>query len=172
MAVQNENASILCLLIDAGLNINIADRLQRTPLHWAALNRSLHVAKVLFDAGANVALKDCFDRTTLDMSLHSYETALTVLLLDHGAWPSGKGLQLALYAAAEQGSAHLVERLVIAGADPLKKGMYGQTPFHYAENRGNYETAKTILTLCEGRGSLKKSSTEAVSLVLKENDPK
>ena len=151
LAVKNKHMPILRLLIDAGVNINAIDRLKRTPLHWAALEDNYSAAECLLDAGADLDLKDDYEQTALDISLASLNSALTVLLLERGAQPPKKRLQTVLCMAAQWGSGNLVKKLVDTGADPLKKDTYGQSPFHFAENAENVETARMILMLCEER---------------------
>ena len=149
-AVQNDHLVILRHLVAAdGIDLNIQDRLQRTPLHWAAIHHNYDAAECLLDAGAEVDLKDHFDETPLAMSISGSTYGLAALLLEHGAWPPQERLQVALCAAAQWGSKELVKKLVAGGADPRKKDSFGQTPFHLAEYAENEETAKMILLLCE-----------------------
>ena len=151
LAVQGEYTQIVQLLIDAGVDVNTMDRLERTPLHWCALDNNYAAAERLLDAGADFELEDHFEETALNIAMSNPYSALTVLLLEHGATPPDTRLQTALFAAAQWGSADLVKRLVEAGADPLKKDNYGSSPFHYAESGENQEAAKIILELCEER---------------------
>jgi len=151
LAVQGAHTQILQLLVDAGANVNTLDRLERTPLHWCALDQNYSAAECLLDEGADVELKDHYEETALHIALSNPNSALTVLLLEHGAIPPDTRLQAALFAAAQWGSADLVKRLVEVGADPLKKDNYGSSPFHYAQSGENEETAKMILKLCEER---------------------
>ena len=165
-AVQNDHIDVLRHLVSAEtINLNIADRLERTPLHWTALHDNYAGAECLLDAGAKIDLQDHFQETPLTISLlrtGSYH--LAALLLRHGAWPIPKLLQVALCAAAEWGTEDLVKKLVAGGADPRKKDTYGQTPYHLAEYVGNDETAKMILLLCEEHERDRKGSVEHTSI--------
>lgn len=149
-AVQNFHTAPLRLLASAeSINVNIPDRLLRTPLHWTALYGNYEAAECLLEAGADVSLKDHFGSTALDTSLYNRQYKLAVLLLEHGAWPPDELIQVALCATVCWGSKDLVKRLVAGGADPWKKDQYGQSPYHLAEEAENEETAKMILLLCE-----------------------
>lgn len=150
--VLNSHTDLIRLLASAeSINVNILDRLLRTPLHWAALYGNCPAAECLLDAGADVSLKDHFDQTALDVSLHGRHSELAVILLEHGAWPPETLLQVGLCAAVRWGSKDLVKRLVAGGADPWKKDQYGQSPYHLAKEAENEETAKMILLLYDER---------------------
>ena len=163
-AVQNDHIDVLRHLVLAEtINLNITDRLERTPLHWTALYDNYDAAECLLDAGAKVDLEDHFQETPLIISLHRNSSySLAALLLQHGAWPANKWLQVALCAAAQWGTGDLVKRIVAGGADPRKKDIHGQTPYHMAEYWENEETAKMILLLCEEHERDRKGSAEEV----------
>ena len=167
-AVRNDHISVLRHLVLADtIDLNITDRLGRTPLHWTALDDNYDAAECLLDAGAKVDLEDHFQETPLVISLHkSGSYSLAALLLQHGAWPANKWLQVALCAAAQWGTGDLVKRIVAGGADPRKKDIHGQTPYHMAEYWENEETAKMILLLCEEHERDRKGSTEDVGTEL------
>ena len=42
------------LLVDAGANVNLCDRKQNYPLHWAATKGSIDVINILLNAHANL----------------------------------------------------------------------------------------------------------------------
>ncbi len=171
LAVQNDRITLLHLLLDAKVDVNIIDRLERTPLHWTALYNNYEAAECLLDAGADVDMKEHFEETALDISLYGLNTSLPVLLLEHGARPPEKRLQITLCAAAQWGSGDLVQRLVAAGADPQKKDSDGQSPFHLAEYAENKETAQMILRLCEERERERQGLTEEVQVALRGSRP-
>ena len=154
-AISNFHTDVLKLLLSAkDINVNIRDRLKRTPLHFAAMNNDFYATKCLLDAGASVHVQDHFEDTPLDHSLTSRYDDVSILLLNHGALPSKDTLQLAMWMVAEKGDPELARRLVKDGADPGKKDVYGQTPYHIADYFGNKETAKEILVLCERRAEV------------------
>lgn len=67
------------------------------------------------------------------------------------------------------GSAGLVKKLVDAGADPLKKERWGESPYHAASYTDNKETAEMILTLCEERRQSRQSSAEDVNVAVRDS---
>ncbi|KAL8824082.1 MAG: hypothetical protein Q9191_005313 [Dirinaria sp. TL-2023a] len=167
LSISNHHADILELLVTAGADLNAMDRLKRTPLHWTTLYNDYKAAECLLGAGAKADLRDHFGDTALDYGLINGYYDLAVLLLEHGAWPKATGLQKSLYAAAMYGSAGLVKKLVDAGADPLKKERWGESPYHAAGYTDNKETAEMILILCEERGQSTQSSAEDMNLAVR-----
>lgn len=167
-AVSHDHMDILGHLVLAEtINLDVTDRLERTPLHWTALHDNYAAAEYLLDAGAKVDLEDKFHETPLVISLHRTSSyRLAALLLQHGAWPPNVWLQVALCAAAQWGTGDLVKKIVAVGADPRKKDIHGQTPYHMAEYWENEETAKMILLLCEEHERDRKGSAEDVGTEL------
>lgn len=49
-----------------------------------------------------------------------------------------------IHVAAMKGNTEIVKRLIVSGADVLKKDDYGETPFMIATRRHNPETAAVI----------------------------
>jgi len=169
IAIQSRHLDILSLLIDAGANLNAIDRLQRTPLHWTSLYDNFEAAVRLLDAGASAGLEDHFEETALDISLSYRYYDLVALMLEHGAWPKAGKLQVALYAVAMYGSAALVENLVNAGANPLHKDSYGQSPYHAAQDMENKEAADMILSLCARRRQSSQDSAEKINIPIRDD---
>lgn len=169
IAIQSRHLDILSLLIDAGANLSATDRLQRTPLHWTSLYDNFEAAVCLLDAGASAGLEDHFEETALDISLSYRYYDLVALMLEHGAWPKAGKLQVALYAVAMYGSAALVENLVNAGANPLHKDSYGQSPYHAAQDMENKEAADMILSLCERRRQSSQDSAEKINIPIRDD---
>lgn len=150
--VQNFYIDVLRLLVSAKeINVDIADRLLRTPLHWTAFYGNYQAAKSLLNAGAAVNSTDHFGETALDVSLYKRRSRLAVLLLEHGAWPQEHLMQVALCEVVRFGSKDLVKKLVADGAEPWKKDRYGQSPYHLVAEAENEETAKIIMQLCDER---------------------
>ena len=174
IAVKEGHLEILEMLIEAGVDVNTQDRLERTPLHWCQLYYNYPAAESLLEANARVDLKDHFGETALDSSLAKRRWEMTVLLLQHGAQPTRKGLQQALFAVAVAGSgddmSHLVRKLVKAGANPLQKDYYGRSPYHLAEEYDNAETAKTILAVIAEREQSGEDVADELVTAIRETD--
>ena len=76
--------TIIALL---GLSVNSKDstELDRTPLHLAAIEGQVAVAKLLIDRGSDVAALDRLQLTPLQIAARSGHVAVAQLLLDRGS---------------------------------------------------------------------------------------
>jgi Ankyrin repeats (many copies) len=64
------NVQVVKLLLEAGVNMNTTDKLERTPLMYALWYGNLQVAKLLLEAGANAHTTDKRGRTPLHVIDH------------------------------------------------------------------------------------------------------
>jgi ankyrin repeat protein len=123
---------------------------KETPLHWAACNGHLAVAKVLLSHGANVSPLDNRDNTPLDNAFIYDRNEMVRLLLTNGAKVNRKDSlgRTPLYWAIEHKRLEMARILLAAGADvntletggSRQNGAWGpsrQTPLHIAAARGN-----------------------------------
>lgn len=168
IAVREDHLEILEMLIEAGADVNTQDRLERTPLHWCQMYYNYPAAESLLEANARVDLKDHFGDTLLELSLAKRRWRMTVLLLGHGAQPTRKGLQQALFAVAAYGDEVLVKKLVKDGANPLQKDYYGRSPYHFAEEYDNPETANAILTVIAEREQFGEDAVDELGTAVRE----
>ena len=145
-AAQNGHSQIVQLLLEAGIDINIADddkdddgqdehyehfRNRRTALHEAAGNGHLEVVTLLLEAGAHKDAVDCSGRT-------------------------------ALHDAAMRGHSEVVKLLLEASADKDAADICGTTALHMAFYRGHSEIVKLLLEAG--------AKTDAVALIAAAQD--
>jgi ankyrin repeat protein len=102
----------------AGDNPNLGDRQGFTPLHLAAQEWSVDVARLLLDHGAEVDRQNMFGNTPLFVSVFN-----------------------------SKGRGDLIELLRKRGADPFKANQAGQTPVDLARLIGNYDVAQFFADL-------------------------
>jgi ankyrin repeat protein len=100
-------------LIAAGSAVNARDRDGFTPLHFAAQEHAVTIARLLIDSGADI---DAANR--------------------HGNTP----LFTAVFNSSGRGE--MIELLRAAGADPHLANASGQTPVGRASLIGNYDVAR------------------------------
>jgi ankyrin repeat protein len=65
------------LLIGAGANVDLCDRKQNTPLHWASQKGSVEIVEILLKAHAN---PNCINHQVTLMRIVDREAILFVLL--------------------------------------------------------------------------------------------
>lgn len=72
------------MLLDKDANINHRDRMERTPIHWAAVTKDLPLLKFLLERGAKINDQDLKVHTPLHLAGRS-DKLLIRYLLDHSA---------------------------------------------------------------------------------------
>jgi ankyrin repeat protein len=72
-------------LLDAGANINSANRTGFTPLHHAAEAGSKEAAKVLITNGANLTLRNVYEQTPEQTATASHHPEIAEILLQAAA---------------------------------------------------------------------------------------
>lgn len=124
-----------------------------TPLHLAAEDGSLEIAKLLLDHGANIAAQDSSKRTPLDRAADHGHPDVVKLLVERGADAAGRldawfdgnsGTNLLLWAVGMQ-RPDLVALAVKAGIDIECEGKLWQRPTHYAARNGDIPTLEVLL---------------------------
>ena len=69
-----------------GASVNVQDAIGCSPLHYAAWNNNLKMAKLLLGMGADVNIKDNLQRRPLHFAVERSESvSITTILLAHGA---------------------------------------------------------------------------------------
>ncbi len=128
---------------------NAKDKLQTTPLHYAALYGNATSMKVLLEAGADANAQDNREATPLLYAAYSFEK--TKLLVEHGARvkvAAKNGMSPLDIAAVVHGNAPTVRYLLEHGAkvtppaSATRRGSYVLTD---AAERGDPETLKLLL---------------------------
>ena len=112
--------------------INISDRWQSTPLHWAARLEDNDIVKTLIDAGASVRARDMYGNTPLHCAAESWNEVL------HPRWNRDKERQLV-------SSESIVVLLIESGADINAVNKYDFTPLHEAARSGDIEVAEILI---------------------------
>ncbi len=121
----------------------------RTPLHYAALNGQLEVARWLIEHGADVGVEagrnlNGHGPTPLHEAVRRGHMSVVRLLLDAGADVNAPGYGFSPLNGAK--SVEMACLLLSHGADVNGKAWHdGSTPLHYAAADGNLELVKLLI---------------------------
>lgn len=139
------NMSLLVILLEHNININLKDKQGRTPLHIAIRERYQEGTDVLLHAGVDVNIQDNYGNTPLHESIHS--SHIVSALLDHGALPNVRNsdLETPLHLAVRERNKPVVELIISGGGDVNAKNKYENTPLHIAVVDGSYDIIKLLL---------------------------
>jgi ankyrin repeat protein len=125
-------------LLDAGADVNAANRRRSTPLHWALHDEAK--VRLLLSRGAAVNTKQVDGRTPLYIAASMADGAsLVKLLLENGANPSlatANGMT-PLMAASVRGDVAVAKQLVDKGIDVNIKNGAGETALMFAGTNGS-----------------------------------
>jgi len=135
------------ILIEAGADINGADKFGDTALSLAAWRGKSELVDLLLEKGATVPASGQKWRDLLSMTASKGLTNLFGRLTGKSQdlkAIAGSGENL-LHAAAQGGAVEIVEALVNRGFDPAERDNYGWTPLHYAALDGRTEAARKLI---------------------------
>lgn len=135
-AVRSERTEIMEVLLKAGANPNVQNRLGQTALHRCY---SLQTTKALVDAGAEVELANFKGETALDRAVACGSSMLdiAILLLENASPRTVRATSsVLLYTAAAGHDIKKVSGLLAKGASlkyrDMRKVPHGATPLHQA----------------------------------------
>ena len=80
-----KDGSVLRLLLEHGADINVQNRVGRTPLHRASFNGALEVVRLLLVHGADAEVKSVVGETALQEAADRGRDEVVKLLREHGA---------------------------------------------------------------------------------------
>jgi ankyrin repeat protein len=132
---------------------NSLDRAGRSPLHYAAQEPDLSLAKRLILEGCDVNLPDRHGWTPLHFAAQEKDLAFASLLLDSGALvdpqDSHGNTPLSTAVFNSRGNGELIKLLREHGADPYLKNNHGVSPLGLSRNIANYDVAQFFRDLPE-----------------------
>lgn len=142
--------SVVEYLIDQKkIDVNIKDKTEMTPLHWACQNGYLNIATLLFSKGADMHAKCRGGSTPLFIAASHGQSRLVSWLVGVSAdanaiLTSGRNI---LHCAAKGGNPDVLKnlpRLSVGFNDQDKNGF---TPIHVAASEGNVKFCEALLKI-------------------------
>ncbi len=131
------------------------DRLGRTPLHYAAVEGKLAVAKRLLAKGANPSLPDDNGWTPLHFAAQRDHAGLVEILLDAGAEvearDSNGNTPLFHAVFAYQNNGDVITLLCTRGANAKRKNSHGVSPLGMSKDLEDRDMTKRLLALLQPR---------------------
>jgi len=112
--------------LDKGVDVNVQDSVEITPLHVAAARGRLEVAELLIVRGAKINLTNYWNQTPLHAAVNC-------------------GNPITGDAEVTRGRYEIAKLLISRGAHLEDKDDFGQTPLHAAASGGNADIVKLLL---------------------------
>ena len=85
-AARSGNLTKLKEALNAGVEVNVVDKLGRTPLHYAAFSGYVSIARILLEKGADInAVDKAKQWTPLFFAVYKHQKAMIKLLIERGA---------------------------------------------------------------------------------------
>lgn len=126
--------------------VDVKDRLNNTPLHYAALYGSTESVRILLDRGADVKARNKSDATPLIYGAYNFEKAR--MLVEKGSEVNARSaadMTPLLVAVSVHGNAATVRYLIAKGADVKGAGPQGSDALQTAAGKGDVEMMRLLL---------------------------
>jgi ankyrin repeat protein len=127
-------------------SVNVKDRLDATPLHYAAIYGSVESVRILVERGANVNARNKSAATPLIYAAYNFDK--TRLLVEKGADVNARSaadMTPLLVAVSTHGNTATVKYLIDKGADVKAKGPLGSDALQLAAYKGDTEMIRLLL---------------------------
>ena len=141
MTVQNRDGKVAVaeLLLGCGAEVDARDKMERTPLHFAAQQGHLELVRLLLEHHADVLAVDHEDHTFLDVAWASGHKEVVDVNAQY------EGGRTALHIAAQHGDTKLMSWLIQRELDPNVEDEDQETPLFPASRNGKLEAARLLL---------------------------
>jgi serine/threonine-protein phosphatase 6 regulatory ankyrin repeat subunit A len=131
-AAAGGRVEIMALLLNAGADVNVVDKWERTACHYAVSNGHLAALEFLIMRGANLGARDHEKNSLLSRAICRRSDKFAIALLDAGAPLDGLNLDELVRAAAK--SPALIKSLLARGVNVCHlRNSSGQTPCHVVD---------------------------------------
>lgn len=170
--------TLVSMLIDRGLDVNLRDDIGSTPLHNAVLAENLETVRLLLGRGADINAKDSMGLTALHKAVAGGRLSAIRLLLDSGADIEAKDAvgrtpMHLLVCFAEHGAA-VMDILLQCGANIDSRDDTGETPLGSAV-QNSFESIDIVKLLLQKSANVNLADDDGYSplhrVCLHQNSP-
>ncbi len=146
-AAEDQNLTMIQMLLEQKADVNAAQADGMTALHWATYHDDVKTVKQLVAAGADAKAATRYGVTPLSLACTNGNTPIVELLLESGADANSKlpGAETALMTASRTGRLGPVKALISRGADVNARERKGQTALMWAAADGHVEVVDALL---------------------------
>jgi hypothetical protein len=168
-SVEDNNQDAVQIFLSCGVDLEVRDDRNWTPLMAAAFNGNDEFAKLLIKCGARVTTQDKNGYTPLHWAAYNGHVDLLKLLMEKGAEPNTQSQfgWTALMQAATRGHVLACAYLIFRGADVNLASSDGWTSLHKAANNGHIEVVKLLLKHGANRYAQYQDGSTPIDLAIK-----
>ncbi len=146
-AAKNADWEAVRVLLEQGVDVNVAAADGTTALHWASYWDDVVGAELLIRGGADPGAANDLGATPLWNAALNGSSAMVRSLLEAGADPNAALIlgETVVMTAARSGNADVVGQLLAEGADPNVSAARGQTALMWAAAQGHSDVVGALL---------------------------
>jgi len=146
LAIENHHLGVVRELLRLGADPDQSAQGNLRPVHFAVIQRQLHVLHWLLREGVTLEARDIHGTTALMYAVRQDDERLATTLLRAGAAVDGlePGNWSPLMQAAFQGSRRMAQLLLYYGAFRERVSVYGLTAAKAAEQKGFLQLARLL----------------------------
>ena len=158
ISTNNNQADLVNMLLSRGLDLEVSNNFQMTPLHMAVAHNNKPAVVALLSRGASLATKDCEGETALHYAarLQSVQSGILSMLLKHGASIDAVNNSgyTPLIVAFRKGNEPAVVALLEGGASLACADSKGNTALHHVAILTNNNPADLVNMLLKHGASV------------------
>jgi hypothetical protein len=168
-SVEDNNQNAIQVFLSCGVDLEVRDDRNWTPLMVAAFNGNEEFAKLLIKCGARVSTQDKNGYTPLHWAAYNGHVNMIKLLIEKNAEPDipSQFGWTALMQAATRGHLLACAYLIFRGADVNQATTDGWTSLHKAANNGHIEIVKLLLEKGANRFAKYQDGSTPIDLAIK-----
>jgi hypothetical protein len=168
-SIEDNNEDAVQAFLSAGVDLEVRDDRNWTPLMVAAFNGNLDFTKLLIQCGARISAQDKNGYAALHWAAYNGHVEIIKLLIEKEAEPNLQSQfgWTALMQAATRGHLIACAYLIFRGADVNMTTSDGWTSLHKAANNGHIEIVKLLLAKGANRFAKYQDGKTALDLAIK-----